>query len=319
MNDSTKPEYGFLRDDALLAVLIVTDEIDCSFRSGEAYDALFNTDTFWSEAASYATSAVCWNAGVACTGSPEGYEDCRPADYDVDGNPTSDPAAAVLHPVSRYLDTLEAVAASKTGGRDVLVSLIAGVPEDYPNQPIVYAAIDDAIFMRDFGIGPGCTSDIGGVEQTAIPPVRMREVVETFPASDRMIYSVCSEDYSPAVTDIVVGIAKELPPACFTKCLLDVDPSSAGLDYDCEVVQEVGQERESLPECLVGNEGPELPVDADACWELVIDPEEMADVCEVPGQNGEFRLLRRSGVSVPSNAVVTAACQTSSRPSIDCP
>ncbi len=318
MNDPTQPEYGFLREDALLAVLVVTDEADCSYRGGDKRDALFDSGAFWAEGMSYATSAVCWNAGTACTGGPSPYDDCRPADYDVDGNLTDDPSAAVLHPISRYVDMLEAVAENKAEGREVLVSLIAGVPEGYPEQPLVYAASDDVEFQKLFGIGAGCTSVVDGVEQTAVPPVRLRAIAEAFPVSETTIYSVCSADYSSAVADIVEGISKELPPACYPGCLLDVDPTTEELDYDCEVVQEVDKDREILPECEAGAGGPELPADADACW-VLLTGDERAPACQVPGKNGEFLLLRRQGVSVPVGAEVTAACQASSKPSIDCP
>src|SRR5690606_25930533 len=64
-----EPEYGFLRADASLLVLIVTDEVDCSHAPN--HETIFDqagNKAFWSDPQSaYPTSAVCWNAGVACT------------------------------------------------------------------------------------------------------------------------------------------------------------------------------------------------------------------------------------------------------------
>src|SRR5690606_20250072 len=65
MQNPERPEHGFLRSDALLAVLIVTDEVDCSISPGMG-DALFVDKTFWE--GNLMTSAACWNAGVACSG-----------------------------------------------------------------------------------------------------------------------------------------------------------------------------------------------------------------------------------------------------------
>jgi hypothetical protein len=309
--DESRPEFGFLRDDALLAVLIVTDEVDCSFRA-EHEDALFSSGAFWSEGAQYATSAVCWNAGVGCSGDPL---DCRPTDFGADGEPTDDPSAAVLHPISRYLDLLQGVADGKDPDREVLVSLIAGVPEGYPDVPLTFATSDDADFQELFGIAPGCTSVIDGVEQTAIPPVRLKLLAEAFPVGERGIYSVCSPDYTPAIADIVEGLTVELPPACYGACVLDLDTSTETLDYNCKVEQQVAGDREALPECL---EGDELPDDADSCWVLV-SGDELADACDVTGQNVEFKLVRRFGVEIPDGANVVAACEVSTLGSIDCP
>lgn len=311
VNDATQPEFGFLRDDALLAVLIVTDEVDCSFRA-EHEDALFYSGDFWAEGINYATSAVCWNAGVSCAGDPL---DCRPTDFGEDAMPTNDPSAAVLHPVSRYLDLLQGVADGKDADRKVLVSLIAGVPEGYPEVPLVFAASDDPAFQGLFGIGPGCSSVIDGVEQTAIPPVRLRALAEAFPVGERGIYSVCSPDYTPAIQDIVAGLTVELPPACYDACVLDVDVTTEELDYNCAISQDVGEDREDLPECL---EGGELPDDADACW-ILKTGDDLADECRKGGRNVEFELVRRYGVPIPDGAVVVAACEVSTRESIDCP
>jgi hypothetical protein len=309
MLDESQPEYGFLRDDALLAVLIVTDEVDCSYRA-EQQDALFDSGAFFAEDMNFATSAVCWNAGTHCEGDPLA---CEPADYDAEGTPTSDASAAVLHPVSRYTALLQGIADNKLGGREVLVSLIAGVPDGYPSEPLVFAPSDDPDFQKNYGIGAGCTSEIDGVVQTAVPPVRLRALAEAFPNGGAGLYSVCSDDYTPAIIDIVDGLTVELPPACYGACVLDLDASSEALDYDCEITQSVGPDREVLPECIAG----ELPEGADACW-IIKTGADMADACAVVGQNAEFELVRRKGVAVPEGANVVAACRVSTRPSIDC-
>jgi hypothetical protein len=310
MLDESQPEYGFLRDDALLAVLIVTDEVDCSYRA-EQHDALFESGVFFAEGINFATSAVCWNAGTRCEGDPLA---CEAADYDAEGLVTSDASAAVLHPVSRYTNLLQGIAETKLDGREVLVSLIAGVPEGYPGEPLSFGPSEDPEFQKLYGIGAGCTSVIDGVEQTAVPPVRLRALAEAFPNGGAGLYSVCSDDYAPAIIDIVDGLTVELPPACYGACVLDLDASTPVLDYDCEVTQSVGESRETLPECVAD----ELPAGADACW-IIKTGAALSDACDVPLQNAEFELIRRKGVAVPEGANVVAACQVSTRPSLDCP
>ncbi|PRP95400.1 hypothetical protein ENSA5_39910 [Enhygromyxa salina] len=322
MQDPTQPEYGFLRHDALLAVLIVTDEVDCSFGVGME-GALFEAETFWAETANFATSAVCWNAGVACSGDSP-YEDCWDVNLDAQGQETSDPAQMVLRPVSRYVEQLEAVAATKQAGREVLVSVIAGVPAGYSEGEAeqVFADSDDPEFQRDFGIGAGCANEVEGVVQTAIPPVRLETFASAFMAPSlgdkgRNLYSVCEADYTPAILDIVAGIELELPPACFPACVLDVDSSTEALDYSCDVLEEVGGEERELVECALVGETHELPAGEDACW-IAKTGADLAAECVASKRNLEFELLRRPGVSVPGDVQVLAVCELSSSPSLDC-
>ncbi|GAF87238.1 unnamed protein product, partial [marine sediment metagenome] len=113
--DLSEANYGFIRSDAVLAVVLVSDEVDCSYN--KSFGQIFEADgnkVFWSDPASpFPTSAVCWNAGVTCTGDPSNYASCDPANKDVDGNQGVDDADAVLHPVSRYVGLLDALEQEK--------------------------------------------------------------------------------------------------------------------------------------------------------------------------------------------------------------
>ncbi|EDM79863.1 putative lipoprotein [Plesiocystis pacifica SIR-1] len=313
MHNPDRPEYGFLRDDALLAVVVVTDEVDCSYNPEHA-DALFLDGAFFADGVSYATSAACWNAGTDCEGESP-YASCSDASYDASGNPTEDRDAAVLRPVDHYVELLEGVAAQKTSGREVLVSVIAGVPLGYQDgEAIVYADSPDNSTQELFGIGDGCSNVVNGEVQTAVPPVRLVSFASAFPSAfkdELNLYSVCSEDYTPALEDIVANITVELPPACYGDCVKDIDASTEELDYNCNVYQDTSSGSEQLPECeRDGMGGHELPAGADACW-IAHTGDDLDPQCQVEGQNLEFELVRRSGVEVPCDAVVSAACELS--------
>jgi hypothetical protein len=325
MQNPARPEYGFLRPDALLAVLIVTDEVDCSV-TPEMRDALFVDKTFWS---GNLTSAACWNAGVRCSGDSP-FDDCWDVNLDANAEETEDPSKMVLRPVSRYVERLEAVAAAKMAGREVLVSVIAGVPEGYSSgaAEIVYANVSEtsfeepADFQALFGIGAGCQTEINGAIQSAVPPVRLKVLAEAFMGSGlaegaRNIYSVCADDYTPAILDIVAGIEVELPPACFSGCVLDVDPSTDELDYSCDVLEATGGKQYSLPECDRGQSGPSLPEGADACWVAKVGAD-LAPECVSRNSNLEFDLIRRPGVPVASDVEVLAMCELATIASGDC-
>src|SRR5690606_86063 len=118
-------QSGFLRDDALLAVIFVTDEVDCSM-APETFDWIyFEGDVFWTTP-ERASSASCWLAGVSCSGGPGVYDECFAVDKGRSGQPTANPDDAVLYPIDRYVDTLTELAARKqaAGGQsEVLIAV----------------------------------------------------------------------------------------------------------------------------------------------------------------------------------------------------
>lgn len=206
-------QYGFWRPEAALVVVIVTDEADCS--ANPAHQAMVfdrNLDdaakVFWEDpTSSVPTSAICWNAGTSCLGGDPiaGYDDCRPADWDVIGDATADPEAAVLFPVSRYVDGLASLVATReaAGARaEIFVEVVAGVPEGYATRTseLVYAESEDDSQSRNFGIDWGCQGLSADAElQTAVPPVRLRTFAEAMAlgvrADERNVSSMCEADF----------------------------------------------------------------------------------------------------------------------------
>jgi hypothetical protein len=237
-NDGNKP---FLRDGAMLAIVIVTDEEDCSVRAPEGY-AFFTDpmqDTYWevnpdTGSKTHATSAVCWNAGVNC-GAPDSngiYADCESIDTDV------------LHPIDRYLAYLEDELIADQN-KEVVMLGILGVPsvtQHNPNPPfeptaggvqeLVYRdwldgpwpigdIIDEGATAAskefEFGIGPGCTGldGMGGFTGQAIPPVRVKEVCQALDQAENVrccIESVCDTDFSDAFGCLVGMIQTVVDP-----------------------------------------------------------------------------------------------------------
>ncbi len=221
----TKPQWSwidkpFLRDDAVLAIAIITDETDCSVRDysimGDADFQAVNP-RFGQHAPS---SSICWNAGVVCGDlNPETgeYSGCVATNKDADGTIGVPDDEAVLHPVSRYVDMLRMF---RGQGREVIMLGVLGVPEVTahanvpPFQP-TQGGVEALVYRRwrdpavsaggdilpgewdagtraadkefEFGIGPGCTSyDAANATSAgqAIPPVRIRSVCESLNVLD---------------------------------------------------------------------------------------------------------------------------------------
>jgi len=211
-NDPSSSNYGFLRDDAALVVIIVTDEADCSARpsAAEIFDGE-GSKVFWSDpGVLFPTSAVCWNAGVSCTGGPGFYDTCDPVNKDASGTEGVLDDNAVLFPLARYVEALQAI---RDAGRPVAVQFITGVPPGYavPGD-ITYQDASDPTYQDQFGIGPGCSSPDG----EGVPPVRLRDVAEAMRVSpaEPPLSSVCAPSTYATAIRRAVGSVAELPASC---------------------------------------------------------------------------------------------------------
>ncbi|NJK33044.1 MAG: hypothetical protein HC927_11895 [Deltaproteobacteria bacterium] len=183
-DDPGDSAHGFFHPTRLPVVVFVTDEVDCSYTP--EYEEIFTTNkTFWSDpAANFPTSALCWNAGVTCTGDPSGYDSCEPVNKNVAGAENVPDEHAVLRPLSRYDQRFGA-------DRAVVYGIVGVLPN---GEPLYADAPGDPDFMSGFGIGPGCFN-AGAV---AVPPVRIRAIAETnAPPEGRKLYSVCSGNFEP--------------------------------------------------------------------------------------------------------------------------
>ncbi len=237
LNPSAQWNQGalpFLRQGAVLAIVVVTDEADCSVLAPGGYEFFDdaniddpNYSQYWNtdpkDSKKKVTSAVCWNGGVNCTDANNDgiYESCTSADK------------TVLHPsTSRYIKFLRDVLIVQEK-KDVIMLGILGVPPvtahnpEPPYEPIA-GGVKDLVYRQwkdgpypggdilpgdtgtaaskqfEFGIGPGCTGEdgVGGFTGQAIPPVRIKEVCESLNEGDKIrccIESICDDDFSDAI------------------------------------------------------------------------------------------------------------------------
>jgi hypothetical protein len=341
---NSEASYGFMRDGAILAVVFVTDEADCSYNKewSAIFDAAGNK-VFWSDpTAQFPSSAVCWNAGVECFGDPSAYDSCDPVNKDVNGNADVSDSEAVLQPMSRYIGLLEGIEQEKqavSADLEIIVALVGGV--DNTGQPF-YADVEniDPFFQDTFGIGPGCTApnpQDPGSPITAVPPVRLRDLSEAF-TPDNM-FSICDSDYSPALQAIADRIRDQIQPACYTKCVADTMPDTGVVDPQCTLFADApGEDFDAeVPECLRVGDGyaidPEtddyaMPnAGVDLCFAMLVDTggqtvdpfDDMADECVQSGYNLEFVLARRPGTVALGGTSIQATCELADNPAQQCP
>ncbi len=323
--ESGSPNFGFLREDAHLLVVFVTDEVDCSF--DPKHDAIFQGNhVFWGADDPFATSAVCWRAGVECSGAGPEYGECHAVDRDESGAAGASPADAVLYPVDRYVDLLAKIQADKQGRNPnllVAVSTINGVPVGYEKGgvSIPYGESADAEDQGLFGVAPGCVAG----EALARPPVRLRELAEAFQiGAEPDSYSICQGDYTGALERMAAKLTAKIRPGCVTACVRDVVVETPELDPSCRVteVQEDGQAA-VLEHCEAAGEGWAVPEGVDACFVYRRDPggvtPEVRDDMSAPsegascadeGWNLEIEVLRSAPAR--SGARIQAECSVDS-------
>jgi hypothetical protein len=189
---------GFLRPDSLLAVILVTDEDDCSVR---------DPDFFERDSAAYPT-----NINLRCAEHPEG-----------------------LHSVERYVDGLLAL---RDNPDRLVFSAIVGVPTRLVPDPteVSYDELLDAPELMprpasDTMLETSCQTETG----LAYPPRRIVQVARELEEreSNSVITSICQSDFGPAIDAIVAKIAESLGGACIPRPL---NPNSEG-KVRCEVLE----------------------------------------------------------------------------------
>ncbi len=198
-------QFGFLRDDAHLLVVLVTDEMDCSYRA-EFKDIFTSNKVFWNGPDDAApTSGLCWRAGMACAGGPGTYDNCVATDHASDGAVTQDPGATVLQPLSRYQGILSTILAGKQAagfGATVRLTAIAGVPGGYPAAPLVFADSPDMAVQESFGIGPGCTAG----DAIAVPPGRILDLAAQVNPVGPNLFSICDASFDGSLAAIAAAL-----------------------------------------------------------------------------------------------------------------
>lgn len=303
---ATESAYYDFGPTSLALIVIVSDAADCTLQ-GDG-DLVFDPDsnrTFWTDpTANEPMPAICWNAGVTCTGPATGYDGCEIAYKDFAGEPSSK---------DRVLATSQGVL---SGWRTDVIGIV-GVPEGWQRgDAIPYAEASDPVVQREYGIGPACTASDGSF---GLPSPRVRAFVEANPydpGHGTDLFSICANDWGPTMRAIVELARSEMHPTCMPACVADVDPA-LGVQVDCELSLEHVVDGESVSESLAQCEGAStIPAGAPGCWTPLTE-QARSEYCRDTGYNLELE-LHWPGV-IPRDASVSASCKLSDDRERDCP
>jgi len=219
---------GFLRDDAALAVIYITDEDDCSAANPSLFDP---SQQGLHSSLGPLSSFRCFEFGVTCDVNdrtvPGPRKDCRPTEK------------GMLRSVEGYAQQLSQL---KPAG-DLVVSVISG-----PRAPV---AVE--LDQGNPRLAPSCVSSAG----MATPPIRLAALVDAFGSRGAM-HSICDEDFGPALDALGQLVVNQTQLSwCMPYNPVDTDPQTAALEGDCVVV---ASQAGPLPACSAGA--------AEPCYQL---------------------------------------------------
>lgn len=212
--DPSDKGYGFMRTNAHFVAIVVGDTTDCSVVG--LYDEIFiDNKTFWNSPDDpIPTAAVCWRAGVSCSGGGPVFVECHAENYNTAGQSGVIDTAAVLQPISRYMKLFESIQEEKATagleGPSARMFLIEGVPPGYSSgDSLIFSAMGDQAYLDEYGIDAGCSNG----STVATPPVRELEVAAAFIGrAASPAFSVCDSDFNSSLgeiaSDIILALAR---------------------------------------------------------------------------------------------------------------
>lgn len=287
LSDANPDSKAFLRKDAHLAIVLLTDEDDCS---ADADTAIFD-EVRPGEALSFRCNAL----GHVCDGRPLPAEafstllaGCQPY------RRSAAERTSRLINVEELADFIKQL---KPGRPDqITVSAVIGWTGDANAQYRTARSVP----MGTLDVQPICVSSNGQAQ----PAVRLKAFVDAFGASGT-VRSICDSDFVSAVSAIGKSPIFELADSCIGATLSDTEPAQDGLQAECRVVDRVPRpggaafDDQPLPACGMGA----LP-----CWELASDP-----TCP-RGQ----RLRINRATPAPPGALVASSCRGEDSPPYTC-
>jgi hypothetical protein len=321
IHDDIPENAGFFRDNALLVVVFVTDEDDCSADN--------NSDIFSApvvqppQGLGYRQSYRCTRYGVMHDG-PNGPE-LMP--YGDSGMPVTNPRPATanvgakLIDVQKYIDFFtkpKSKGGAKTNPRDVVLVGITG-----PSSPVrsILANPNTALAYQQ------CSPPISEMCQPVLdrscvngqffgdPAVRINWVINSLPTEDpprKQVTSICDSSYQMALERLGNLIVSNIGPGCITSPFKDEngDGNISAAEANCVVADVV-------PDGLGGFSSQTLIPNCDEagsarpCWSLNVEPR-CNMVCETPGQKGQrFGIkIDRGGQTPPSGTEARVFCET---------
>jgi hypothetical protein len=289
---------GFLRPDASLAIVMLTDEDDCSASPGQGpngriplFDMASNADL--QSQLGPPSNFRCNEFGHIC--------DARHPDRSA---PNNDVAAKVTYrecgsnDAEGYLlgvvDTANRIKALKADPAKILVASISGPAAPYEVHWSPSGVVDTSCGAASCpwpAIGHSCAG-AGLFPTVGDPGVRITELVNQFGAGG-LSHSICADTFGPAMQALGAAVGALVEPACITAPVED-DPSKPGLQPSCSVTAHA-QANGTLVHAIVPSCEESLP----PCWTFATG---------LPACNNGTAVVYDPGSDASSATSVTVMC-----------
>jgi hypothetical protein len=246
--DENPANAGFVRDKAILGVVLLTDEDDCSAASPQLFDPN-------AAALGALQSFRCTQFGVTC--AEGGKTTAEMGQVGDKGKCSASEAGEIVDGVAPYRDFLLGL---KRDPRRVAVGGIVG-----PAAPV---AVELRAPPGGVAPVPGLTHACSFQGQIGIEVADPAPRLEAFRAGfgDRgELATVCKADYTDSVTRIGDLLRRSMGSACVEAVLADADPDAPGTQPACVVDEVIGAGAALVPAC-------EVAAGARPCWRLEEDP-----------------------------------------------
>ncbi|MBX3162068.1 MAG: hypothetical protein KF773_39260 [Deltaproteobacteria bacterium] len=251
---------GFLRPDAFLAVIIISDEDDCSAKDTQIFNP---SNSAVGPLADFRCFEWGWECdeGIMSRTAPGTYTNCRPR--------TNSP---YLHHPDHFVEEIKKV---KSDPRQIIISLINGPSATTePSVPTTSVTINTA--MNNVAVlEPSCR--VGNQSAFAMP--RLAYFAKQFPDRNSF-FSLCNDDDGDGKADLERGldliaqlIKRVVGNPCFESDVstTDLDPNNPGLQLEC-TVSEVERPNTPaaveriMPTCKMQDENTPANDAVQPCW-----------------------------------------------------
>ena len=271
---------NFLRKDAYLAIVFLTDEDDCSFLKG--------SDMLNPATGTYGVlqSFRCTRFGVTCDQGGADASAMNQVGTKTGCHPND--ASPLLTKVNDYVTFIKGL---KDDPKKIIVAGVMGTTE--PFQVQLRAPPQQTTEVP--ALAHSCTYQGGGTAQVADPPTRIKFFLDQFP--DRSTFTtICQQDLTGGLQQIAQLLKTVLGDPCITGKL-------KGPPYECSVSdvtnQGLANQTETIiPACNAANSNT-------PCWRIDTD---VAN-CTAPGAHLVLK-VDRGGQTPPSGTHEIAYCVT---------
>jgi hypothetical protein len=258
---------GFVRANAYLAIVLITDEDDCSADNRNSFnDNMF--DMVGKRDPNDTTSLRCAARGHLCGGQPIpsfnpaiGYIGLAPFTHafsDCSAKSQRTPPDYAYMPLLDVQDMIDSVNWVKgvQAPQKILVSGIIGWPPD-PNGPSLSSTVqttDQYRIDKDATSLPASQQNLWDYMPICSDPaqkaadgniykayggLRLKQFVDAFGANGH-VFSICNSDFTSAMQQIGNAIVQVLKPGCVRYPLIDTDPNTPDItEPECQAIDRI--------------------------------------------------------------------------------